>query len=160
MEMILAIDLNGGLGYDNKLLAKLKGDLDFFKSKTLGKNIVMGDATWNSLPFKLKNRFSIVLTDDVNKIKSKNGNYPDLVIFNIDDIPSNSIIIGGASLYNTLVDKADRIYLTIIEHAFEKVDRRFNLGKLLIGNFSFTKLHYRCYDEEYPYTIYEVNRFE
>ena len=63
LSIIVAIDLNNGIGYDNELLVKIPEDLKRFKEITSGHTVVMGRKTWESLPKKpLPNRRNIVLS--------------------------------------------------------------------------------------------------
>ena len=66
MKAILSADINWAIGCNGKLLARVPDDMKFFKSKTLGKVVVMGRKTYESLPNKspLTNRINIVLTGD------------------------------------------------------------------------------------------------
>lgn len=66
MKLIAVADKNWGIGKDNKLLCHLPGDLKYFKEKTLGKTIVMGRKTLESLPGgkPLPGRKTIILTRD------------------------------------------------------------------------------------------------
>ena len=52
MNLIAAVDLNWGIGYNCELLEKIPEDMKYFKEKTLGKVIVMGRNTLESLPNK------------------------------------------------------------------------------------------------------------
>ena len=76
MKAIVAVDLNWGIGYNCELLEKIPEDMKQFKEKTLGKVIVMGRTTFESLPNKkpLEKRTNIVLT------KNKNYNCEGLVL--------------------------------------------------------------------------------
>ena len=64
MKAIVAVDRNWGIGRDGGLLVHLPGDLKYFKEKTLGKTVVMGRETLESLPGgkPLPGRDNIVLT--------------------------------------------------------------------------------------------------
>ena len=68
MNLIAAVDLNWGIGYNCELLEKIPEDMKYFKEKTLGKVIVMGRTTFESLPNKkpLEQRINIVLTKNKN----------------------------------------------------------------------------------------------
>ena len=69
VKMILCMDLNGGIGKNNDLLFKMKEDMTFFKTQTVGNIIIMGYNTWLSLGEKpLPNRTNIVMTDKDIKI--------------------------------------------------------------------------------------------
>ena len=62
LVIIAAVGENSELGKDNELIWHLPGDLKFFREKTIGKNIVMGRKTFESLPKILPNRHHIVIT--------------------------------------------------------------------------------------------------
>ena len=62
ITMIAAVGKNLELGKDNELLWRIPEDLQFFKQQTLGKKIVMGKKTLDSLPGLLPKRTHIVLT--------------------------------------------------------------------------------------------------
>ena len=64
MNIIVAVDKNWGIGYENKLLTSIPEDMKFFRETTTGKVVVMGRKTLESFPngLPLKNRTNIVLT--------------------------------------------------------------------------------------------------
>lgn len=113
INMIVAVDSNGGIGKDNKLLWHIPGDLKRFKEITIGKTVVMGRKTFESLPFKdgLPNRKNIVLTR-TPKESTENVVYvndiADIINMNDDEI----FIIGGAEIYKQFMPHCKKIYLT------------------------------------------------
>ena len=66
MNAIVATDRNWGIGKNNDLLVHLPGDLKYYKQKTLGKCVIFGQKTLESLPGgrPLPKRDHIVLSDD------------------------------------------------------------------------------------------------
>ena len=63
LSLVAAVGDGGELGYHNNLIWKIKEDLDFYKDLTMGKNIIMGRKTLESMPLKaLEGRHPIVLT--------------------------------------------------------------------------------------------------
>jgi len=64
MKAIAAVDLNWGIGYRGNLLERIPEDMKFFKQMTIGKVVIMGRKTFESLPGKepLKDRVNIVLS--------------------------------------------------------------------------------------------------
>lgn len=66
MQAIAAVDLQWGIGYQGNLLQRIPADMKFFKEKTIGKVVIMGRETFESLPGKqpLKDRINIVLSRD------------------------------------------------------------------------------------------------
>lgn len=120
INIIVAMDKNGGIGKDNKLLAHIPEDLKHFKDTTDGHTVVMGYSTWLSLPKKpLPNRRNIVLTTKDIELDGA------VVIHSIDelkdwiDFDDEVFIIGGAKVYEQFLPYADRMYVTLIEDRFE-----------------------------------------
>lgn len=118
---------NGVIGRDGGLPWRLKSDLALFKALTLGKPIIMGRKTWESLPKRpLPGRLNVVMTRD--------GSYEDspaargaLICERFDealqiareqaedDGVDEVCVIGGAALFEMALPKARRIYLTEVE---------------------------------------------
>lgn len=120
LSMIAAIGENFELGYQNQLLCHLPADLKYFKEKTLGCPVIMGDRTWESLPKKpLPNRRNIVITLDKDAI------FHDCeVVHSIEDAmklvrdEKESFIIGGATIYSLFIGLIGKLYLTRIHSNF------------------------------------------
>ncbi len=68
MNMIVAVDKNWGIGYQNELLISIPEDMRFFREKTMNKAVIMGKSTLNTFPGgkALKNRINIVITRNKN----------------------------------------------------------------------------------------------
>ena len=116
ISLIAAIGKNNELGKNNDLIWHLPNDLKFFKEVTMNKNIIMGYKTYLSLPGKLKGRHYIVLTSKDRELD------PDIDIYHSKEELLNNIkdnedyyVIGGASIYEQLIDVCDRLYLTEID---------------------------------------------
>ena len=124
MNMIVAADRNWGIGKNGELLTHLPGDLKYFKERTLGKVVVMGRKTLESLPGgkPLPGRTNIVLT--ANPFFEKEG---CTVVHTMDELreectkyePENVMLIGGAMLYNLLMEECDSLFITKIDGEFE-----------------------------------------
>lgn len=123
MKAIVSVDQNWGIGYKGDLLMKIPEDMKFFKQMTVGKVVVMGRGTYESLPNKepLKDRINIVLStsrtflDDrviicrsLEELLQELGKYPS------DDI----CIIGGEALFKLLMPYLDELYITKIMATF------------------------------------------
>jgi dihydrofolate reductase len=112
MQLIVATDPTGGIGYKNKLpWSNIQGDLPRFKSLTTGKTIVMGRNTWESLPKKpLPNRLNLVVT------KSNLDSFENTIqIRDIEELNKydDLYLIGGSSLIQSLFDRVNKVYLTV-----------------------------------------------
>lgn len=124
MDMIVTVDKNWGIGKDGQLLTHLSGDLKYFKERTLGKAVVMGRKTLESLPGgrPLPGRTNIVLT--ANPDYEKEG---CVIVHSMDELrkkcleyPDDGVmIIGGATLYNELMEECKSLFITKIYDEFE-----------------------------------------
>jgi dihydrofolate reductase len=118
ISLIAAIDETYGLGFNNQLLCHLPADLQHFKSVTMGKPIVMGRKTFNSIGKPLPGRLNIILSRNASPIDGVVvSNSLDNAIQECKDFPE-IMIIGGAELYAQSINQADRLYITRIHHRF------------------------------------------
>lgn len=116
ITLIAAIGANRELGYNNDLIWKIPEDLKFFKDNTMGKYIVMGMNTLNSLPCLLPNRKHIVLTRKDVKLDDSImvfHSIEELLSF-VDMIDEEVMVIGGAMVYSQMIEYADKMILTEI----------------------------------------------
>ena len=116
ISIIVAMDQNGLIGKDNGLPWHLPADLKHFKQITMGKPIIMGRKTFESIGKPLPGRVNIVLT--------RNTGYQAqgcMVVGSLDDAievagsVDEVMIIGGATLYKKVLGQVDRIYLTQVQ---------------------------------------------
>lgn len=125
ISIIAAIGKNRELGRGNDLIWHIKEDLKNFKNLTMGKYIVMGKNTYESLPKHLEGRKYIVLSSSLSNIE--NGllfnDFNKLLEF-IKDVDEEVMIIGGSSIYKLFLPFADKLYLTEIDSE-EKADVYF-----------------------------------
>lgn len=120
ISAIFAISENGVLGKENKLPWHLPADLQHFKTITLGKPILLGRKTYQSIGRPLPGRCNVVVSHDVN------FQAPGCVVVNsiktaLEAVSYSDevIVIGGAFLYQQLLPRIQQLYLTIIHHHFE-----------------------------------------
>lgn len=132
MSVILTVgpvarSLNGVIGRDNDLPWRLKSDLAIFKARTVGKPVIMGRKTWDSLPRKpLPGRMNIVLSQD--------GSFepPQAVVCEsflealqmakeqaADDGVDEVCVIGGRAIFELALPRAKRLYLTDVQAEVE-----------------------------------------
>ena len=120
LSLIAAMDNNRLIGSNNDLPWKLPADLQHFKAVTMGKPIVMGRKTWQSLGRPLPGRLNIVITRD-RTFHAEGAE----VVYSIDEAlqlvqdKEEVMIIGGANLYHQALGRVDRLYLTRVDGAFE-----------------------------------------
>jgi len=128
MNLILAADENWAIGYKGGLLCHIPGDLKFFKEQTSGSTVVMGRATLESLPGSkgLPGRTNIVLTGNKDFAAEK----VQIVVHSMEELTEelkkhdDVFVIGGESVYKTLLPLCDTCYITRIYEQFP-ADRYF-----------------------------------
>lgn len=131
INLIAAIGLGNELGYKNQLLCSLPNDMKRFKEITTGQFCVMGRKTYESIGKPLPNRHNVIVTRNVKyQASPETYVYTSLeeVIFEYKAYNNNEnelFIIGGEQIYKQALEYAERIYLTIIDHAFPKADAYF-----------------------------------
>lgn len=118
VSLIAAMDKNRVIGSNNELPWRLPSDLRRFKSVTMGKSVVMGRKTYESIGKPLVGRHNIVVTRDREYLAKG-----CTVVHSIDEAllaaeGEEVMVIGGAQLYEQLLPRADRLYLTIIDAEF------------------------------------------
>ena len=117
ITMIAAVGKNLELGKDNELLWRIPEDLQFFKQQTLGKKIVMGKKTLDSLPGLLPKRTHIVLTHQELEPSERLIVFHDITELKVylQQLREEVMIIGGAQIYQQFIDDADKLVLTEID---------------------------------------------
>lgn len=118
LSIIAAIDDKGAIGYNNALLCHLPADLKYFKDMTIGKPIIMGRKTFESIGRPLPGRQNIVISRNLSPI---NGvDVVDSIESALEMVKQSpeAVIIGGSEIYQQFMDLADRLYITIIHHEF------------------------------------------
>lgn len=124
MNIIVAVDKNWGIGYQNKLLNSIPEDMKFFRQTTTGKVVVMGRKTLESFPngLPLKNRTNIVITGDYSyKVKDA------IIVHSIEEAleelkqyPTDDIyVIGGESIYRQMLPYCDIAHVTCMDYAYQ-----------------------------------------
>ena len=119
---------NGVIGKDGTLPWRLKSDMAIFKRVTLGKPVIMGRKTWESLPGgrPLKGRTNIVLTRD-GSFEPTGAvvceTFSEAVQIGREQAEEDGVgevcVIGGASLFELALERAKRLYLTEVEAEVE-----------------------------------------
>ena len=120
ISLIVATATNNVIGRDGELPWHLSDDLKRFKKLTLGKPVIMGRLTYESIGKPLPDRRNIVISSQ-----------KDLVIEGCEVVASPDealalaegaeevMVIGGGKIYEQMMSKADRIYMTFIDDAVD-----------------------------------------
>jgi len=158
ISIIVAVSDNLGIGKDNDLLWHIPEDLKRFKKLTMGKTLIMGKKTWESLPRKpLPGRKNIVLTDIPEECIDCS-----VTAYSIEDALNKCskdeeiFIIGGGSVYRQFMPLADRLYIT---HVHKKSSADVYFPKIDLRKWKVIERE-ECISEDdkripYTYVIYE-----
>jgi len=120
VTLIVAVADNGVIGRDNALPWHLPDDLKRFKRLTLGKPVVMGRKTWESIGRPLPGRHNIVVTRDPNYRRDGITVVHDADAALAAAGPAPEImVIGGSALFRTLLARAARVHLTRVHGNIE-----------------------------------------
>jgi dihydrofolate reductase len=130
ISAIAAIDKNNAIGKGNDLPWRLPEDLKFFKRTTLGKPVLMGRKTFDSLGGKpLKDRLNIVLSNQKNlQLPEHVLLYSDInaAIRRLQDEKIDEVfIIGGGKIFTETLPIIDRLYLTHVDAEVDGADAFF-----------------------------------
>lgn len=122
MNLIVAVDNNWGIGKGNQLLTRIPEDMRHFREKTMGKIVVMGRKTFESLPDRkpLKERRNIVLSSSMEPTDGIEvaGNIENLMDI-IKGKEESVFVIGGGCVYHQLMPYCNTAYVTKIKHSFD-----------------------------------------
>ncbi len=133
MTIVVARARNGVIGRDNRLPWRLPEDLAHFKATTMGRALIMGRRTFESIGRALPGRRTIVVTRDAAWSHAgceRAGSLAEAVALAAAPGPDPAIgtdeamVVGGAQIYREAMPLADRIVLTEIDEDFDG-DARF-----------------------------------
>ncbi|MFD2117798.1 dihydrofolate reductase [Paenibacillus yanchengensis] len=159
ITMIAAMDENRVIGVENRLPWRLPAEMAFFKQTTIGKTVIMGRKTAESLPKALVERRNVVLTKQA-KVAEAGFEY----IHSVDEAlqlattVEELVVIGGAEIYKLFLPHANRIYLTTVHTEVADGDAHFPV--LMEKQWQLTEEQHCEQDEKnkFSFTVRTYNR--
>jgi dihydrofolate reductase len=128
VTLVAAVAKDGAIGRDNALLWRLPEDMARFKALTMGKPVIMGRRTWDSIPAKfrpLPGRRNLVVSRSL-------GELPGAEVFTSLDAALAACaaepeicVIGGGEIYALALPRADKLALTEVDVVYPEADRHF-----------------------------------
>ncbi|HEV8077324.1 MAG TPA: dihydrofolate reductase [Marinobacter sp.] len=125
--LIVAMAQNRVIGRDNNLPWYLPGDLKYFKQATMGKPIIMGRKTWDSIGRPLPGRMNVIITRN-EECQSPAGTTVAISLqaalkkaeaqAELDGV-EEVMVIGGGQIYAEALPLVDRIYMTQVHASVE-----------------------------------------
>jgi dihydrofolate reductase len=125
IALVVAVAQNGVIGKDGGLAWRIADDMRYFKATTLGKPVIMGRKTWDSIGKPLPGRINIVVSRTADAIDGAIvARSPEAALRHAEEaaihLDADEIcVIGGAEIYRALLPAAGRIYLTEVDAAPE-----------------------------------------
>ncbi len=125
LSLIVAMAENGVIGIDNSLPWRIPEDLQWFRRHTVGKPVVMGRKTYDSIGRPLPERRIIVLSRNEAFHPAGVEVVPHLeAALDLAAAAPEVMVAGGESIYRQLLPRAERLYLTVV-HASPAGDAHF-----------------------------------
>ena len=120
ISLIAAMDVNRVIGQDGRIPWHLPDDMKWFREQTLGKPVIMGRKTFESIGRPLPGRTNIILT------RSADFHAEGVLVahsleqaLDFASAEEEVMIIGGSTIYELALPRADRLYMTYVENAGE-----------------------------------------
>lgn len=164
LSFIVAVSDNHAIGRDNQLPWHLPEDLKFFKRTTLGKPVIMGRKTYESLGKPLPGRLNIVLSRQEGILMPEGvltyKNVEDAMALLRENGTEEAFIIGGGKIFAQTMAMADRLYVTQVHTTLQDGDVFFE---------PIDHTHWKLVWEErneaderhaYPFTFQQYERIE
>mgnify|MGYP001174087611 CR=1 FL=1 len=148
------------IGYQNDMPWHVPGDLAYFKRRTMGKPIIMGRKTYESIGRPLPGRLNIVITRnasyEVEGVRVVSSLEDALQVAKEETDAAEYMIIGGEQIFKQAMPLADRMYITKIDETYpgDTFFPAYDLNEWETIEASETALN----DEGVPYTFYVYER--
>lgn len=130
LTISIAMDENKGIGNKGRLPWHLKEELKLFKSNTVGKTILMGQTTYEGLPRRLKDRHTVVCSNDPEyKVDDPDAEvtYDLMKFLNEKEFSDDEVIVcGGASIYRQAYPFCHKALISFVKGDYE-VDTHFDV---------------------------------
>ena len=160
MNLVVAVDNNWAIGYQNKLLVKIPADQRFFRNETIHKAVIMGRKTLESFPGgrPLADRLNVVITSDPDYkvMDAAVVNSIEKALEVVKDYKTEDIyIIGGESIYRQMLRLCDTAHVT-------KIDYNYNADAYFPNLDEMEDWHITGESEEHTYhdLVYNFYRYE
>ena len=128
ITLVAAVAKDGAIGRDNALLWHIPEDMARFKALTVGRPVVMGRRTWESLPPKfrpLPGRRNLVVSRSQRELPGADV-FPSLEDALAACAAEPEVcVIGGSDIYALALPRADKLALTEVDVVFPDADRHF-----------------------------------
>jgi dihydrofolate reductase len=161
LSFIVAVDQNFAIGKNGDLPWRLPDDLKFFKRTTMGKPMLMGRKTFESLRGILPGRLHIVVSSQNLSLPEGVLHYTslDAAIERLkEEGTDEGFIIGGGEIFRQTLEKANRLYLTRVHALVEDADAFFPEVDFSLWNLVWEEEHPADEKHAFPFTFQQWDR--
>lgn len=160
ISLIVAVSENNVIGRDNDLPWKLPEDMKFFVKTTKGHHILGGRKNYESFGRALPHRTNVLISRNANYSMEGVHTFTEIeeaIEFAISNNEEELIVIGGGEIYQKLLPRASKIYLTRV-HAHIDGDVYFPLLDMEKWDVENEEQHFSDDRHAYDFTIYTLIR--
>lgn len=163
LSLIVAVSDNNAIGRDNQLPWHLPEDLKFFKRTTMGKPVLMGRKTWESLGRALPGRLNIVISSQ--RLQLPHG----VLLFHsleegmrrLQQEPADEgFVIGGGKIFEETMPQIDRMYITRVHTTIEDAHAFFPAVDHTHWHLAWHEAHGADDKHQYSYTFEKYERID
>lgn len=130
LTLIAAADLEWGIGIDGKLPWHIPEDLKRFRARTMGKEVVMGRKTVETLPSALAGRHVLLLTRDPNYLRYGYHSITlEALLERLSPEEDEAFVAGGGEVYRALLPYCARAEITRVKGVYAADTRLINLSE-------------------------------
>ncbi len=164
ISLVVAVSENNAIGKDNALPWRLPEDLKFFKRTTMGRPMIMGRKTYESLGKPLPGRTNIVLSGKKDLQLPEEvklfSHIKDAISFAAGTGAEEACIIGGGEIFKQVMQTADRIYYTRVHTIIADADTFFPELDHTHWKLVWQERHEADEKHQYPFTFERYERIE
>ena len=164
LSFIVAASENNAIGVKNELPWRLPEDLKFFKRTTIGKPVIMGRKTFESLGKPLPGRLNVVLSQSGNVTLPESVLLFDSLAESIERVEEEDVeeafIIGGGKIFELAMPYVDRMYITRVHTVIENADAFFPNIDHSHWKLVWEEKHKKDEQHKYDYTFQQFERIE
>lgn len=119
VTLIAAVASNGVIGSNNAMPWRLPAEMKYFTQNTIGKPVLMGRKTFESLPKPLRDRKNVILSRTLREAP-EGSELVHSIAEALEKYGSEELmVIGGSDIYTQMLEFADRLLITEIDQSFE-----------------------------------------
>ena len=159
ISAIVARSKNNVIGIDNDLPWHLPADLKWFKEKTMGRHVIMGRKSYESLPGHLKGRTIIAVTKNKEYTSSRciiKHSIADAIAYAKAAGEKELMILGGGMIYKLTQNIWDKLYITDVD---VEISGDTTFAEIDLSKWKITEEHLNEADEKnvynYVFRVYE-----